>query len=268
MHKLGRLIIAALIVLVVGAAFFGVRVLLKYYQIEVPFLTGPRQETTEEPDQVGRLPVERPDGAPIREPREELPVAARPTALDTDEVAALAQGLRERQQAVRQEELELARRQDLLEMFYADVLSEQQQLDNRRQEIETELTQAVVEARQSLEHLRTELKDVREKARLLEEEAAARAAASQVSVAEETANFKKLGAIFDSVEAESAAVIFQELAQGENYDTVVGVLYRMKERQAGKVLAEIETTSKDLAAELMTRLQNRRTREAQPPTAP
>ncbi len=68
----------------------------------------------------------------------------------------------------------------------------------------------------------------------------------------EKKNIERLAVMYEAMPPETAAKIFQEMADRGNMDTAVRVLVQMRERQAGKVIAEIPDAA--LAAQLMEKI--------------
>ncbi len=68
----------------------------------------------------------------------------------------------------------------------------------------------------------------------------------------EAANIKRLALMYEAMAPNTAAKIFQEMADRGTMDTAVQILGQMRERQAGKVIAEIADTT--LAAQILEKL--------------
>ena len=68
----------------------------------------------------------------------------------------------------------------------------------------------------------------------------------------EQKNTERLAVMYESMPPETAAKLFQEMADSGKMDNAVKVLVQMRERQAGKVIAEIP--DRTLAAQLVDRI--------------
>jgi len=68
----------------------------------------------------------------------------------------------------------------------------------------------------------------------------------------EKKNIERLAVMYEAMPPETAAKIFQEMADRGNMDTAVRVLVQMRERQAGKVIAEMADAA--LAAQLLEKI--------------
>ena len=82
--------------------------------------------------------------------------------------------------------------------------------------------------------------------------------------ADEQANMKKIGLLYDNMPVDAAAKILVQMCEDGMSDVVAKLLAVMKDRQAGKVLAEIANTDADLGAQLTEEL--RILRKEAPPT--
>lgn len=68
----------------------------------------------------------------------------------------------------------------------------------------------------------------------------------------EQKNTERLAVMYEAMPPETAAKLFQEMADGGKMENAVKVLVQMRERQAGKVIAEIP--DRTLAAQLVDRI--------------
>jgi flagellar motility protein MotE (MotC chaperone) len=137
----------------------------------------------------------------------------------------LLKSLRERQMQLDERDQQLAKRDQQLAKREADLRLVQQQ-------IEEKLT--------SLAMLRKEMSD------LLQEKAAF-----------EEKRFEHLVKVYEVMKPEEVSSLFERL----NEDTAVRLLYQMKEKKAGQILASI---SPQVAARLSERLATQRQQESQP----
>jgi flagellar motility protein MotE (MotC chaperone) len=137
----------------------------------------------------------------------------------------LLKSLRERQMQLDERDQQLARRDQQLARREADLRLVQQQ-------IEEKLT--------TLAMLRKEMSD------LLQEKAAF-----------EEKRFEHLVKVYEVMKPEEVSSLFERL----NEDTAVRLLYQMKEKKAGQILASI---SPQVAAKLSERLATQRQQESQP----
>jgi flagellar motility protein MotE (MotC chaperone) len=200
----------------------------------------PRPGAHEEPaaSSTASLPERRPA------PRDaaQLPLAVRPTyTAGVEETVQLAAGLRDRAAAVREREVQLASRQKQLELVYEDIRSERAAIDELRNQVSDEL-KAVEEQLAAAERDRAEL-DLKQQT--------IDGRVTQMDDQEKD-NIKKMGGMYDSMAPESAAKILQQMTDSGNMDTAVKLLGVMKERQAAKVLAEMQDAT--LAAQLSEKL--------------
>lgn len=231
------------------------------------------------PDATSALSVDRqPDVT------QEPPVAVRPPyAPDGDEAGALITLLRERSRLATQAERRLAERQDAMQLIFEDLRSEQTRMSNLRKRLadEWKTSQTVLDLeRKRIDDERTALQiDLTETRRAAEESVRAlteerdqlRKQAAQSpgpagtppatagGTPEDNANLKKMATVFDSMSAENAARVFEQLVKNQRIDSVVVLLNAMKERQSAKVLGLLTESNPALAADLTDRLKKLKT---------
>jgi len=215
---------------------------------------------------------------------EEPPVAIRPPyAPDGDEAGALITLLRERSRLATQAERRLAERQDAMQLIFEDLRSEQARMSNLRKRLadEWKTSQTVLDLeRKRIDEERTALQiDLTETRRAAEESVRAlteerdqlRKQATQSpspvnsppattgGTPEDNANLKKMATVFDSMSAENASRVFEQLVKNQRIDSVVVLLNAMKERQSAKVLGLLTESNPALAADLTDRLKKLKT---------
>ena len=82
---------------------------------------------------------------------------------------------------------------------------------------------------------------------------------------EETVNLKKMIGIVDSLPAEDAAKVLQEMVEKGKTEAVVAILNAMTQRKSGKAISVITETKPDLAADLIERLKRLKPGGGDPP---
>jgi flagellar motility protein MotE (MotC chaperone) len=177
-----------------------------------------------------KTPPPRP-GAEARVPSPDMPQALRePGPLLTLKVedVPLLKSLRERQMQLDERAQQLAERAQQLANHEADLRLVQQQIEDKLA---------------TLALLRKEMGD------LLQEKAAF-----------EEKRFEHLVKVYEVMKPEEISSLFERL----NEDTAARLLYQMKEKKAGQILASI---SPQVAAKLSERLAAQRQQEPQPPAA-
>lgn len=213
----------------------------------------------------------------VPEEKPEPPVAVRPQFSEgSDEAGHLVVALNQRLRAVQEKEQHLQERQEALKLIFSDIRTEQQQINQLRQQVGDELGKSSISLQETLRSaqderalLRQELDSLQgspskpdsvEKSPDAESNQAPAPGGSNPSASTspnsttDGAAAKRLGAIYDSMPAEVVADVFQQLTKSGREDAVVQLLQTMKDRQAAKVLATIASTDAALAASLTEKL--------------
>jgi flagellar motility protein MotE (MotC chaperone) len=178
-----------------------------------------------------------------------------------NEAVQLANSLRTRLAAVREREALLLGRQKQLELVFNDIKSERASIDEMRKQVAEEM-KAVERQLLNLEKKRAELDDKQQEVNTHVKE-------MEKNVVQldgmEQGNLKKIADMYDSMAPESAGKILKQLAESGKMDTAVKLLGLMKERQAAKVLADLEDPA--LAAQLLEKMKDvKRPAKKQPGT--
>ena len=189
------------------------------------------------------------------------PVAVRPSYVEgVDETSQLVVSLNQRLRATQDKERNLNERQEALKLIFADIRSEQAEINKRRQEANDELGKSSQSVREEMKAMQDERDQLRQELDSLRptpsktdnaasgSESAATDASSKIS--SDPAMLKRLGAIYDSMPAEVVAEVLQQLAKQGRDAIVVQLLQNMKDRQAAKVLATIAASDPAKAASL------------------
>jgi flagellar motility protein MotE (MotC chaperone) len=170
-----------------------------------------------------------------------------------EEAARLTAELRTRLASAREKERQAAAREKRLELIQQDLRGERAAIDDLRKQVKKELD-AVNKALAELERQRAAAPRRAEKSGA---EAEARPA---LPAKEQQDNLKKMGAMYSTMPPESAAKILRSLSDTGKMDTAAQLLALMQERQAAKVLTELNDPV--LAAQLLERLKVLRRRPA------
>lgn len=196
------------------------------------------------------------------EPTNELPVAVRPPFVEgADENSQLVVSLNQRLRATQEKERVLNERQEVLKLIFADIRSEQAELNRLRQDFDDQVGKSSQSAREALnaaqderDRLRKELDSQRSTPAKSDATPADGIEASSAKSETDPAALKRLAAIYDGMPAEVVADVLQQLGkQGRDADAVQ-ILKSMKERQAAKVLATIAAADAAKAASLTEKL--------------
>jgi flagellar motility protein MotE (MotC chaperone) len=164
------------------------------------------------------------------------PVFRPKTNAATEEAGQLSAQLREQQAAVKDRENRLDRRQSQIDLVLQDIRAERATVDKVRKQVAEEL-RLLVEKITELEQKQTAVKATKP---------------AEVDPADERKNLDRMAQMYESMPAENAARILQQMADMGKLDTAVRILSQMKERQAAKVLAEISDPA--LAAQMLDRM--------------
>ncbi len=166
----------------------------------------------------------------------DLAVAARPKPMSVEEIIRYGKGIKQRAEHLDKRESQLAEQESQLRLVLADVQGEQKEIDGLRTQIrdqigtvETLLEQLDAKrAQQSEEQKRTE-----EQTKLLEDQ--------QKDVdSQQHDNIKRMSAWFQNMEPAKAATFLKELSNDGKADMAVQLLSNFEEREASKILAELD----------------------------
>ena len=167
--------------------------------------------------------------------------AATPAPIMAEEIVRLAEKLRARLADVKRREEELEIRETRLQILYDDLRAEREAIAALRQQVNKQLEllkQQVAQLQQEQQRLAQRQQQLKEQTIMLSDS--------------EAANIRKMAEMFNTMSADSAALMLQAMANSGNITTAVQVLARMNPRNAGKVLAEMP--DKALAAQLTERI--------------
>jgi flagellar motility protein MotE (MotC chaperone) len=176
--------------------------------------------------------------APVQTPPPtgELPVPVRPKVISPEELLRNAMSLRSREEALRQQEAEAEKRRARLELVQADIQGEQTEIEGLAAQVKSQIDAAnalitkVAEERSRLEQERqqsaTQLKEFEE--------------AQTKMDAVETQNIKRMATWIQGMEPTASAEFLRELVNDGKMDIAVQILSNFEERQASKVLSEID----------------------------
>lgn len=165
-----------------------------------------------------------------------------------EEILRLQTQLKDSQARVDAEEKRLTTRKKMLELIQEDIRKERGGIDGLRKELNEHL-KIIDEKFSALDRKMAEL----DKKNLKYEQQfkANQKVLTEIDTVEQD-RVKQMAAIYDSMEAEKAAQILQQMADSGNMDTAVKVLASMRERQAARVLGELQDRA--LAAEMFDKL--------------
>ena len=169
----------------------------------------------------------------------DLPVAARPKPMSVEEIIRYGKGIKQRAEQLDKRESQLAEQESQLRLVLADVQGEQKEIDGLRTQIrdqigtvETLLEQLDLKRSQQSE----DLKRTAEQTKLLE--------GQQKDVDSlQRDNIKRMSAWFQNMEPAKAATFLKELSNEGKTDMAVQLLSNFEEREASKILAELDDPS-------------------------
>ncbi len=169
-------------------------------------------------------------------PTGELPVPVRPKVITPEELLRNAMSLRSREEAIRQQEAEAEKRRARLELVQADIKAEQTEIEGLSAQVKSQIEAAnaliakVAEDRAQLEQERQA-----SEARLKEFENV------QTKMdAVEAQNIKRMSTWIQGMEPTASAAFLRELINDGKMDIAVQILSNFEERQASKLLSEID----------------------------
>ena len=190
----------------------------------------------------------------------DLPVAARPKPMSVEEIIRYGKGIKQRAEHLDKRESLLAEQESQLRLVLADVQGEQKEIDGLRTQIrdqigtvETLLEQLDVKRSQQSE----EQKRTVEQTKLLEDQ--------QKDVDSlQRDNIKRMSAWFQNMEPAKAATFLKELSNDGKTDMAVQLLSNFEEREASKILAELDDPT--LMVELIESFKTLKRAEKKKPT--
>ena len=145
-------------------------------------------------------------------------------------------------QALKNREARLEKRQAQVELILQDIRTQRDEVDKTGKQLANEMKLLVARAAEV---------DVQPDPTTAKKPIFAEPRPPQADPGEKK-NIERLAVMYEAMPPETAAKIFQEMADRGNMDTAVRVLVQMRERQAGKVIAEIPDAA--LAAQLMEKI--------------
>lgn len=152
---------------------------------------------------------------------------------NSQSVNLLATKLKARLKDEESREVAQKMRQHSLELIHYDFLEHQQSLKDERRAMEDSLVDAIQRLKDAKSAYKKQQEEDRSKSNKKQ-------TATVVIPADEKRMVRKLGLVFNSMPAESAASIVSRLADEGEFETIVKVLGTMRERDAKNVLAKIE----------------------------
>lgn len=166
----------------------------------------------------------------------ELPVAARPKPMSVEEIIRYGKGIKQRAEHLDKREAQLAEQESQHRLVLADVQGEQKEIDGLRTQVrdqigtvESLLEQLDVKRSQQSE----EQKRAEEQTKLLKDQ--------QMDVDSlQRDNIKRMSAWFQNMEPAKAATFLKELSNDGKTDMAVQLLSHFEEREASKILAELD----------------------------
>jgi flagellar motility protein MotE (MotC chaperone) len=166
-----------------------------------------------------------------------------------EDTVKMATSLKEQRAQVREKEDQLTARQRQLELVIENIRSERKAIDDLREELDEVLR----EGEGRLEGRLAEVEQKKAELEIKQQDIDGRVTEMTGS---EKGNIKKMAALYDSMPADSAAKIFQQMVDTGTMDTAVKLLSNMVEKKAARVLAEMSNNSPQIAAQLSERLKN------------
>jgi flagellar motility protein MotE (MotC chaperone) len=164
------------------------------------------------------------------------PPASRPTQPTPDSVAQLAGIVRQQQETLRAREQQLQVRQKHLDIIHQDLRNERASVDEVRQQVNAEM-KALTDKIEALERKSTEVE--KQKQKLMEQNKELKQTVFEVDNVEQK-SFKRMATTFDSMDADTAAELLQQMADSGKMDMAVKIVSTMQERQAARVLAQMQ----------------------------
>ncbi|MEZ6113631.1 MAG: hypothetical protein R3C99_21860 [Pirellulaceae bacterium] len=174
----------------------------------------------------------------------ELPVAVRPRPINPEEIVRYGLTIRNREEAIKQREEALERERMQLQLVVEDIRTEQRELEAIQGEIQSKVNAAekliteIANQRQQFTDERTDAQDELDKIK--------KAQIEYKSL--EADNLKRMSAWFQNMDPAKAAELLREMSNNGQMTMVVQLLGNFEEREAAKILAEME--DKNLVTQL------------------
>jgi flagellar motility protein MotE (MotC chaperone) len=167
---------------------------------------------------------------------------------EAETTAHLAANLRNQMDAVKTREQQLATRQKQMEIIYLDIRGERGAIDEMRKQLAEEMKNAT----EKLDVLDRKAGEMDKKGKQLHDKAEELSSSYRKIDESEKDNLKKMGTMYDSMDADAAAQTLQQMADSGKMDTAAKILSTMRERQAAKVLAQL--TDRTTAVQLLEQM--------------
>lgn len=185
-------------------------------------------------------------------PSQRTPVATE------DGVAQMVASVRRQQESLRAREQNLLVRQKHLEVIHQDLKSERKSLDELRQQVNDEM-KALAEKLDALERKSSDLD--RKKNEMGKQAQEVKQTVFEVESVEQK-NFKRMATTFDSMDADTAGELLEQMVESGKMDTAVKILSLMQERQAARVLGQMQ--DRGTAIQLLERMKGLKRAPATP----
>ena len=167
-----------------------------------------------------------------------MPVAVREGTMSVEELLRFSLELKERQRQLEQAEGEFQERQIQQQLVLADIRAEQQTVDGLRLQLRQRLDNVEGMIAELTQIRETLLKDREESKQELDQ-----IDSQRIEVEEQHAiNNKKLSQWLQGMEPTKAAGVLKEMANDGKMDVAVQLLANFEEREAAKILDEVEDT--------------------------
>ncbi len=207
-----------------------------------------KQDSARKADKKGK----KPDGEERVEGKKDTPHTAGhgdpPSPKPTDDPAGLLKRLNQRASDLQRREEEVQRQEQRLQLVMDDIQVERSVMDSIRARLSEELKR-LDDKRGKIE---LDTRNLDEQKRAVQGLLAQLEKDKTAFGRDEAKNIGRMATISDSMPADKAARILEQLANSGQIDTAVKLLFEMKERRAAAVLAEV--TDVVLAARLLDRL--------------
>lgn len=178
----------------------------------------------------------------------QAPPAPRNTTPSAEQVAQLAASLRQQQETIRNREQNLVVRLKHLEVIHQDLRNERKTLEDLRVQVNEEM-KALTEKLDGLERKSSDLD--KKKQEIGKKEQDVKQTIIEVETAQQK-NLKKMAVTFDSMDADTAGELLQQMADGGKMEMAVNILSLMQERQAARVLGQM--TDRGTAVQILDKM--------------
>ena len=169
----------------------------------------------------------------------DLPVAARPKPMSVEEIIRYGKGIKQRAEHLDKREAQLAEQESQHRLVLADVQGEQKEIDGLRTQIRDQI--GTVES--LLEQLNVKRSLQTEEQKRAEEQTKLREGQQKDVDSMQSDNIKRMSAWFQNMEPAKAANYLKELSNDGKTDMAVQLLSNFEEREASKILAELDDPS-------------------------